>query len=88
MQAANPFVIAGASGRDPATVAMLLELCEFLGMPALRSPHDAYLCFLMDHPLYLGSMVTCSGNNTGWKRMPMRVKKDKILRISMTGTGK
>ncbi len=55
VRAAHPFVIAGASGRDPATVAMLVELCELLGMPAMRSPHGAYLCFPMDHPLYVGS---------------------------------
>ena len=52
VQAKNPFVVMSGSGRNPATVLPLVQLCELLGMPAVNSISRAYLSFPMSHPLY------------------------------------
>jgi acetolactate synthase-1/2/3 large subunit len=55
LQAKNPFVVVSGSGRDPATVAPLVTLCELLGLPVVSSISRSYHCFPMNHPLYLGN---------------------------------
>lgn len=52
--ARNPYVVVSSSGRNPATVPALVELCELLAMPAVSSIRRAYHCFPKNHPLYLG----------------------------------
>jgi len=52
VKANNPFVIVSGSGRNPATVAALVELCELLALPVVDSALRAYHCFPMSHPLY------------------------------------
>lgn len=53
--ARNPYVVVSDSGRDPATVPLLVELCELLAMPVANSAFRRYHCFPKDHPLYLGA---------------------------------
>jgi acetolactate synthase-1/2/3 large subunit len=51
--ARNPLVIAKASGRDPASVPLLVALAEAVGAPVVENFHT-YLNFPQDHPLHLG----------------------------------
>jgi len=55
MRARNPVVLVSGSGRNPATVPALVELCELLGLPVAHSALRRYLCFPMRHPLFVGS---------------------------------
>lgn len=50
--ARNPFVVVSGSGRNPATVDALVELCELSALPVVNSSLPAYHCFPMNHPLY------------------------------------
>jgi acetolactate synthase-1/2/3 large subunit len=50
--ASNPAVVVSGSGRDPASVPLLVELAEQLGMAVVDSSSRSYHCFPMDHPLY------------------------------------
>ena len=52
LKASNPFVIVSGSGRNPASVPALVELCELLALPVVDSALRAYHCFPMSHPLY------------------------------------
>ncbi|HEX9905446.1 MAG TPA: thiamine pyrophosphate-requiring protein [Propylenella sp.] len=51
VKAKNPFVVVGWSGRNPATVPALVELCEMLGIGVVDAVQRGYLCFPMRHPL-------------------------------------
>ena len=51
--ARNPLVIAKASGRDPAAVALLAALAEALGAPVVENFHT-YLNLPQDHALHVG----------------------------------
>lgn len=53
VKAENPFVLTARSGRNPATVPALVRLAEMLGLPVAQSGLRAYLCFPLDHPLYM-----------------------------------
>lgn len=53
VHAKNPRVVVSGSGRDPATVAALVSLCERLALPVVNSVSRVYLSFPMDHPLML-----------------------------------
>ncbi|OGA18930.1 MAG: hypothetical protein A3H32_15495 [Betaproteobacteria bacterium RIFCSPLOWO2_02_FULL_63_19] len=55
LRSRDPYVIAAGSGRNPATVPALVELCELLGLPVLHSPQRSFLSFPLDHALLLGS---------------------------------
>jgi len=50
--AANPAIVVSGSGRDPASVPLLVELAELLGMAVVDSSSRSYHSFPMDHPLY------------------------------------
>jgi acetolactate synthase-1/2/3 large subunit len=52
LEASNPAVVVSGSGRDPASVPLLVELAEQLGMAVVDSSSRSYHCFPMDHPLY------------------------------------
>ena len=52
VKARNPFVIVSRSGRNPASVPALVELCELLGLPVAESAWRVNQCFPLDHPLY------------------------------------
>jgi len=52
VRAKNPFVVVGASGRNPATVAPLVELCEMLGIAVVDAAQRGYMCFPFTHPLF------------------------------------
>ena len=52
--AERPYVVVSSSGRDPRTVAALVELCDLLALPVAVSAFRAYQCFPFDHPLWLG----------------------------------
>ena len=52
VNADNPFILIGRSGRNPATVPALVELAEFLGVPVAQSAKRAYHSFPLNHPLY------------------------------------
>jgi acetolactate synthase-1/2/3 large subunit len=56
VNARQPGVVVSASGRNRATVPLLVELCEMLGMPAVDSRSRSYHAFPMNHPLYQASM--------------------------------
>src|SRR5690349_2199015 len=47
--ASNPAIVVSGSGRDPASVPLLVELAELLGMPVVDSASRSYHCFPMDH---------------------------------------
>lgn len=49
--AANPVIIVAGSGRNPATVKPLVDLCEMLGAAVVHAAPRPYLSFPMDHPL-------------------------------------
>ena len=53
IEAENPFVVVSNSGRNPATVPALVELCELLALPVVNSAYKSYHCFPKRHPLYL-----------------------------------
>ena len=52
VKADNPVLVVSRSGRNPATVAPLVRLCEFLGLPVALSAKRSYQCFPMTHPLF------------------------------------
>ena len=49
-------VVVASSGKDPASVAPLVALCELLALPVVDAAARAYHCFPMDHPLYQAAM--------------------------------
>ena len=51
-RARHPVVVVAGSGRNPRSVAALVELCELLGIAVVDSVQKAYLCFPFRHPLY------------------------------------
>jgi acetolactate synthase-1/2/3 large subunit len=53
VKAENPFVLVARSGRNPATVPALVQLCELMALPVAQSGLRAYQCFPLNHPLYL-----------------------------------
>lgn len=55
VDARNPYVVVSHSGRNPATVERLVELCELLGISVVNSIIRSYHCFPKTHPLYVGS---------------------------------
>ena len=55
--ASNPAIVVSGSGRDPASVPLLVELAELLGMPVVDSASRSYHCFPMDHPLYQATIA-------------------------------
>jgi acetolactate synthase-1/2/3 large subunit len=55
--ASNPAVVVSGSGRDPASVPLLVELAELLGMAVVDASSRAYHCFPMDHPLYQATIA-------------------------------
>ena len=55
VKARNPFVVVSRSGRDPATVPALVQLCELLALPVAESALRCYQCYPMNHPLYQGT---------------------------------
>ena len=56
VKADNPILVVSRSGRNRATVAPLVRLCELLGLPVAQSAKRAYHCFPMTHPLYQSNM--------------------------------
>lgn len=54
--AANPAIVVSGSGRDPASVPLLVQLAEHLGMAVVDSSSRSYQCFPMDHPLYQATL--------------------------------
>lgn len=51
IKASHPVVVVSKSGRDPAGVPALVELCELLGLAVVESVQRAYMCFPFRHPL-------------------------------------
>src|SRR5581483_2858942 len=56
IKANNPVLVVSRSGRNPATVAPLVRLCELLGLPVALSAKRSYQCFPMTHPLFQAGM--------------------------------
>jgi acetolactate synthase-1/2/3 large subunit len=54
ISARNPFVVVSDSGRNPATFAPLVALCELLGLAVVNSTLRSYHCFPKNHPLFHG----------------------------------
>ena len=50
--ASHPVVVVSASGRDPATVPALVELCELLGLAVADSVQRSYMSFPFRHPSF------------------------------------
>jgi acetolactate synthase-1/2/3 large subunit len=50
--ASNPAFVVSGSGRDPASVPLLVELAEHLGIAVVDSSSRSYHSFPMNHPLY------------------------------------
>lgn len=55
-EASNPAVVGGASGRSPESAALLVRLCEAIGMPFIDAGARSHCSFPMDHPLYQASL--------------------------------
>jgi acetolactate synthase-1/2/3 large subunit len=55
-KARNPAVVVSRSGRNPATVPALVELCELVGLPVVEAAWRTYQSFLYNHPLYQNAM--------------------------------
>ncbi len=55
-EARAPAVIIGAAGRSPESAALLVRLCEAIGMPALEGATRSHCSFPMAHPLYQAAM--------------------------------
>lgn len=53
IKAREPIIVAG-SGRNPAEVPALVELCELMGVPVVQCAWHAYQSFPMNHPLFAG----------------------------------
>ena len=53
VRAREPAIVAG-SGRNPAEVPALTELCELMGLPVVPVAWHAYQSFPMNHPLFAG----------------------------------
>jgi acetolactate synthase-1/2/3 large subunit len=53
--ARNPYVVVSRSGKNPATVPALVELCELLAMPVVDGGNRTYQCFPFNHWLYQGT---------------------------------
>ena len=51
VRAREPVIVAG-SGRNPAAVPALAELCELMGLPVVQCAWHAYQSFPMNHPLF------------------------------------
>lgn len=51
LTARSPRLVVSGSGRDPATVAELVALCELLGLPVVHAATRNYMSFPMAHPL-------------------------------------
>jgi len=51
VRAREPVIVAG-SGRNPAEVTALTELCELMGLPVVQCAWHAYQSFPMNHPLF------------------------------------
>ena len=51
-RARHPVVVVAGSGRNPATVPALVELCELLGLAVVESAQRSYLCFPFRHKLF------------------------------------
>lgn len=51
IKAKNPFIVVSSSGRNPATVRPLVDLCELLGVGVVNAAWRGYLSFPMTHPL-------------------------------------
>ena len=52
IDARHPVVVVSASGRDPATVPALVELCELLGLAVADSVQRSYMSFPFRHPCF------------------------------------
>ena len=52
VHASHPVVVVSKSGRDPNSVAALVDLCELLGIAVVESVQGAYMCFPYRHPLF------------------------------------
>ena len=50
--ASHPVVVVSASGRDPATVPALVDLCETLGLAVVDSVQRSYMSFPFRHPCF------------------------------------
>lgn len=50
--ATHPVVVVSASGRDPATVPALVDLCELLGLAVADSVQRSYMSFPFRHPCF------------------------------------
>ena len=57
VKAKNPVVVVSHSGRNPATVAPLVELAELLGLAVTDGVQRAYMSFPMRHPLAMHQSV-------------------------------
>jgi acetolactate synthase-1/2/3 large subunit len=55
VKARNPYVVVSASGKNPASVPALVQLCELLGLPVVEAASRLYQSFPMNHPLYIGN---------------------------------
>jgi acetolactate synthase-1/2/3 large subunit len=56
LAARNPCVVVSRSGRNPASVPALVELCELLALPVVDGGNRTSQCFPFDHPLYQGAI--------------------------------
>jgi acetolactate synthase-1/2/3 large subunit len=54
--ARSPAIVVSGSGRDPASVPLLVELCEALALPVVDAAARSYHSFPMNHPLYQAQM--------------------------------
>jgi acetolactate synthase-1/2/3 large subunit len=84
--AEHPYLVVSSSGRDPETVAPLVELCELLALPVVTSAFRSYMCFPFTHPLALGltrmsdaDAVLILEANVPWAPGPAAPPKDAFV---------
>ena len=61
VEAENPLLVVG-SGRDPRTVAALVELAELIALPVVQCAWHSYMSFPYEHPLFQGKRTVADGD--------------------------
>jgi acetolactate synthase-1/2/3 large subunit len=89
VRARNPVFVVQRSGRNPATLAPLVDLAEFLGAAVGEAAARSYQCFPMNHPLYQSTtldlskadVVVAIENDVPWMPGPNEPPADAYLAV-------
>jgi acetolactate synthase-1/2/3 large subunit len=89
VRARNPVFLVQRSGRNPASLAPMVELAEFLGVGIGEAAARSYQCFPMNHPLYQSTsldltkadVVVAIENDVPWMPGPQEPPPDAFLAV-------